>query len=211
MKALLLVGSPRLRGRSAFLGSALARHLKAQDVEVLSLNLVEQHKDSWQQVAAALADAELIILSAPIYVDTLPAPATAFLEKFADRFAGKNLAALLNCGYPERYHNDAALAVCQQFARQSGCMWLGGLTVGMGGISLGKGVSRSLNKGMEMAAQAMAQGQPIPVKAADYAARPAVPHGAYAYVLNRNFRRINKKHGKAPLDARPYQHEGTEQ
>ena len=31
---------------------------------------------------------------------------------------------------------------------------------------------------------------------------------AYAYVLNRNFRRINKLHGKAPIDARPYHDEG---
>ncbi len=210
MKALLLVGSPRLRGRSAFLGAALVGHLETQGVEVLTFNLVQEHQDSWQKVAKALSGADLVILSAPIYVDTLPAPATAFLERFSGRVSGKKLAALLNCGYPERYHNDAALAVCRQFALQSGCVWLGGLTLGMAGISLGKGLSRAVNRGMEMAARAMAQGQPIPPQAAEYAGRPAVPLAAYAYVLNRNFRRINKLHGKAPIDARPYQDEGQD-
>ena len=83
--------------------------------------------------------------------------------------------------------------------------------MGMAGISLGKGIRRSLKRGMEMAAQAMAQGKPIPPQAAESAGRPAVPLAAYAYVLNRNFRRINKLHGKAPLDARPYQDENQEQ
>ena len=200
MKALLMVGSPRKKGASWKLGNALLENLAALGLDTASTNLVHSLNDSWSMLEADIAAADLLILSIPIYVDTLPAPTTAALERLADKVEGKQLAVILNCGFPEGLHNDTALKVCQLFARQAGCRWLGALTLGMGSTR----ITRSVAKGMRLAAQALSQGEHIPDKAVQLTAKPTMPKWMYLMVLNLMFKRIAKKHGKAPIDAQPY-------
>jgi len=203
MKALLMVGSPR-KGASWKLGNALIESLNQCGVETKSLSLVSSLKDSWSELEAAVAEADLLILSAPIYVDTLPAPTIAALERLEQIASGKQLAVILNCGFPEGFHNDTAMQVCQQFAREAKCAWLGGLVLSMGGFSFGKGVTKSVGQGFVLAAKALAKGEAVPGKAIKLAERLPMPKWAYLMVLNRTFKKINRKHGKAPLDAKPY-------
>jgi len=204
MKALLMVGSPRQKGASRKLGNALLENLADCGLDTQAINLVHGLGESWAELEAAVASADLLILSFPLYADTLPAPTTAALVRLLPNLKGKQLAVIINCGFPEGYHNNTALKVCQQFAREAECKWMGALTLGMGGFSFGKGVARPVGKGMKLAAQALSQGMPIPDKAAKLASRLPMPKWMYLFVLNRTFKRIVGKHGKAPIDAQPY-------
>lgn len=46
--------------------------------------------------------------------------------------------AIANCGFPEANQNRFALAICEQFALETGIQWVGGLALGMGGNISGK-------------------------------------------------------------------------
>lgn len=203
MKALLLVGSPR-QGASWKLGNALLGQLADLGLETRALLLVENLGDSWPEAETAAAEADLIILSFPLYVDTLPALVTAALTRLAGQVKGKKLAVLINCGFPEVRHNETALKVCRQFAQKADCIWLGSLALSMGAFSFGKHLARPVRKGISLAAGALAQGQPIPGEAVRLAARTPMPKWLYLFVLNRTFRRIVRKYGNGQIDARPY-------
>jgi len=58
---------------------------------------------------------------------------------------------------------------------------------------------------MALAADALTKGNSIPDPAVKLAARVPLPKGLYLFILNAVFRRVAKKYGKAPIDARPYQ------
>lgn len=205
MKALLLMGSPR-EGASLRLGRALLASLKEQGLATEEYYLVQGLTQGWGILESAVRQADLLILSSPLYVDSLPAPTIAALEALADKAAGKKMAAILNCGFPEPFHNTTALKICRQFARKAGCNWLGGISLSMGGFSLGKGLSRRVRISMKLAAQALAQGEMIPDRAVHLAARKPIPKWLYLLILNRVFRIVVRKHGKAPIDAMPYIH-----
>lgn len=205
MRVLLLMGSPR-EGASLRLGRALMASLKEQGLATEEYYLVRGLTQGWGKLESAVRQADLLILSSPLYVDSLPAPTIAALEALADNAAGKRMAAILNCGFPEPFHNTTALKICRQFARRAGCTWLGGMSLSMGGFSLGKGLSRRVRISMKLAAQALAQGEAIPDRAVHLAARKPIPKWLYLLVLNGVFRRVVRKHGKAPIDAQPYFH-----
>ncbi len=205
MRALLLMGSPR-EGTSLRLGRALLAPLKEQGLATEEYYLVRGLTQGWGKLESAVERADLLILSSPLYVDSLPAPTIAALEVLADKAAGKKLAVILNCGFPEPFHNTTALKICRQFARRAGCTWLGGMVPSMGGFSLGKGLSRRVRISMGLAAQALARGEAIPDKAVHLAARKPIPKWLYLLILNGVFRRVVRKHGKAPIDAQPYIH-----
>ncbi len=206
MKALLLVGSYRSKGASWRLGTALLEALDAAGFTTETANLVHSlgEPEAWSRLEAAVAAAELLVLSCPVYIDTLPAPTTAALIRLADRVGGKGLVVILNCGFPEVYHNAAALEVCRQFARESDCRWLGRLALSMGGFAPGGGVSAPVRWALRLAAGALARGRPVPGLAVRLAAVRPMPGWLYRLVLNRQFRRVNQQHGRAPIDARPY-------
>jgi hypothetical protein len=81
-----------------------------------------------------LEAADLVVLAFPLYVDSLPAPVIAALEKIAAQRLGRStrqrFTAIANCGFPEASHNAPALAICSEFARQSGFAWAGSLALG---------------------------------------------------------------------------------
>jgi len=205
MRALLLIGSPR-KGTSLRLGEALLAGLQKQGLATEEYHLVQGLAQGWGKLESAVKEADLLILSSPLYVDSLPAPTIAALEFLADKAAGKKMAAILNCGYPEPFHNATALKICRQFARRAGCTWLGGMSLSMSGFSLGKGLSRRVRISVKLAAKALAQGEVIPDRAAQLAARKPIPKWLYLLILNGVFQRVVKKHGKAPIDAQPYSH-----
>lgn len=203
MKALIMIGSPR-KGASWKLGKAMAEHLTAQGIETDSIQLIKNLGDTWPELEAAVNEADLLILSIPLYVDTLPALTMSALTGLKDKVTGKGLAVLINCGFPEPHHNDTALEVCRQFALEARCTWLGGMALSMGGFSFGKGVSRRVNRAFRLAATAIGQGKGIPEASISLTAKTPMSKWLYLLILNKTFRTVNRKHGKAPIDAKPY-------
>jgi len=81
--------------------------------------------------------------------------------------------ALVNSGFPETHQNSLALAICREFAEQTGLVWAGSLALGGGGIigdqPLSNRGARAAIKhviaALDLTAKALAEGLPVPVEA----------------------------------------------
>jgi hypothetical protein len=152
----------------------------------------------------------------------LPAPTIEALEHIAVHRAsnGKTnvqqtqqlLAAIANCGFPEARHNETALAICASFARQAGFNWANSLALGAGegmvhGMPLNEldGRVSPLKKALDLAAAALAQGQPIPEDAQKLLAKPFIPSWMYRWMGIYGWRQQAKQFGmEKELKRQPY-------
>jgi len=215
-RAVLLVGSPRMRkSTSASLGTYLFEQLKSRGVEteVIQVYTSINSPAKTQAMLDAVNNADLTVLAFPLYVDSLPAPVIEALEKIA---AHRNshpsrFAAIANCGFPEARHNDTALAICAEFARQTGFDWLGSLALGGGeglvhGVPLNEMDGRAIpiKKSLELAAESLAMGLPISRSAQDLLARPIIPNWMYKLFGGFGWKQTAKQYGVKDLAARPY-------
>ena len=216
-RAVLLVGSPRTRkSTSASLGTYLFEQLKSRGIEteVIQVYTSINSPVKTQAMLDAVNNADLTVLAFPLYVDSLPAPVIEALEKIA---AHRNshpsrFAAIANCGFPEARHNDTALAICAEFARQTGFDWLGSLALGGGeglvhGVPLNEMDGRAIpiKKSLELAAESLAMGLPISRSAQDLLARPIIPNWMYKLFGGFGWKQAAKQYGVKDIAARPYE------
>ena len=220
--ALLLVGSPKPGASSSeSLGAYLLEELETHGVHGETIHVMKalRSDEATEQFLAAVAATDVVILSFPLYIDSLPAPVMRAFELVAERRAGASagagrqqaLVAIAQCGFPEAEHNATALEICEHFAAEAGFEWAGGLTLGAGGMIGGRplrevrGMMRSAVRALDVAAAALAAGRTVPGEAVTLMAKPAFPAFAYRFVANRQWRGELKKRGSgAPLDAQPF-------
>jgi len=159
-----------------------------------------------------VAAADLILLVAPLYVDSLPAPVIAAFERIAEarsclarKVKAPGFAVLIHCGFIEPAQNRTAVEVCREFADAAGFPWFGALTLGGGGMP-----ARRIKRALEQARDALAKDSPVPDTLRQRAERPVMPRWVYILGGNAMWRRVAKKQGvtKANLSARPYADEG---
>lgn len=226
MKALLIVGSPKgKRSVSHALGTALLARLEAggMAVEEAIVSAALRSSEERHRLYRFADEADLVIVSFPLYVDQLPAPLVQTLELLADRRAGaqgatpwpgplaQRLVAIVQCGFYEDHQNRTAVAVMRQFAKEAGFAWAGALTMGAGGALAGKsldkagGMARNAVKALDLAAASLAAGGNVPEEAAALMARPIMARWLYHLAANWGFKRLINKHGvrKRTYD-RPY-------
>jgi len=221
-RALLLVGSPRTRkSTSLALGEYMFEQLRAHSIETetIHLHIAMRSQEKTQALLDAVDAADLVALAFPLYVDSLPAPVIGALERIAAHRQGREesrrqlFVAIANCGFPEAHHTATALAICETFARQATFAWAGSLALG-GGEGIGSsgrplselgGRTTPLKKPLELAAEALAQGQAIPKAAQDLLAKPVVPNWLYRQFGAYGWRKQAKQHGvKKALRQQPY-------
>ncbi|MFC1945900.1 NAD(P)H-dependent oxidoreductase [Chloroflexota bacterium] len=193
-RALLLVGSPKTRmSTSNALGEYLYEQLAAQSIQTKTvyLHAVVRSPEKMKALLDDIDTTDLITLAFPLYIDSLPAPVIETLEIIAEHRQSlvqnqrQLFAAIANCGFPEAQQNAAALAICETFTRQARFDWAGSLALGGGGMvhsrPLGEQGDRILRikKSLELAAEALVQGLPIPKVAQDLLAKPIVPNWLY--------------------------------
>ncbi|RQD77294.1 MAG: NAD(P)H dehydrogenase, partial [Halanaerobium sp. MSAO_Bac5] len=180
-RAIFLIGSPKgEKSSSASLGNYILNLLKENDIQT---NTVHIHSQINTEAKTALflqniERADLIILAAPLYVDTLPAKVIKALTLIVEnkkKLYSQNItpvkkqsfAAILNCGFPEPEQNKVALKVYKEFAKEAGFNYLGGIAIGMGGLINGKalsemgGIAKNLIKGLDLAADDLLNNQKI--------------------------------------------------
>ena len=220
-RALLLIGSPRGKTSSSqSLGGYLFERLAERGIQTETIRLQTVLRSPERQMALlrAAAEADLIVLAAPLYVDSLPAQTIRMLEMLVDGPAHRDashpqrFAAIINCGFPESNHNQTALAICSQFAREAGYSWAGGLSLGAGqGIVHGAPLAesgnqtRSIRRSLDIAAEALAAGLAIPPESVTIMAKPVIPAWLYLLMGGIGWRQQARKYGvQKQLDARPY-------
>lgn len=219
-RALLLVGSPKTRkSTSNSLGGYMFEQLSARSVqtETIYLHTVLHNRQKMQALLEAVDAADLVTLAFPLYVDSLPAPVIEALQRIkAQREAGgpprrQLFTAITNCGFPEAYQCDNALAICENFARQAGFEWAGSLALGAGeainGASLVElgGQTMRMRQSLDLAAKALAQRQEIPQAARDGLAKPVLPDWLYRFTGWLRWVRLAKNYGtRKVLKHKPY-------
>jgi hypothetical protein len=176
-RALLLVGSPKgPQSTSEALGTYLAERLQDRGLQVQKLRIYSalRTEEGIQSLFEAVDRTDILILAFPLYVDSLPAPVIRALEFIADRRkslprgTGAGMIALANCGFPEARHNETALEICRLFAFEANLVWLGGLSLGGGGVISGKSLDRlgvmgrNARSALDLTAIALAEGKAVP-------------------------------------------------
>jgi hypothetical protein len=219
--ALLLVGSPRTRKSSSqSLGGYLFDQLSAYNIQTETIYIHTSMRSVVRTKALleAVDTADLVLLTFPLYVDSLPAPVIEALERIAAQRTGQKrtkrqlFAAISNCGFPEAHHNAAPLAICETFAQQAGFEWAGGLALGAGeGLVHGAplndagGPAIPIKKSLEMAAEALTAGEHIPQAAIDLLAKSFIPGWLYRAIGWYGWKQQAKRWGAEKLLKRqPY-------
>lgn len=220
--ALLLVGSPRAHGGvSEMLGRYVLQCLAERGIETQSIRILPAlaRPAGTQEMLQATLQTDLLILSYPLYVDSLPAQTIRALQLIArerqrqDAPHEAGFVAIANCGFPENVHNLVSLQICERFARESGLQWLGGLSMGMGGALNGGGLTldsvggraHNIRFALRLAAESLALGQPLPPEAVARMAKPIIPiwlyrlFGNLGWILQARQNRIREG-----LDLRPF-------
>ena len=219
-QVLLLVGSAKLtRSTSETMGTYLIDNLQNRGYNVETLFTHKFLKsDCWDALLSSVNKADIIILAFPLFIDCLPYPVIKSLEYIAEHRLSKSnmkeqrLLCIANCGFPEASHNDTALAICRQFANEVEFKWAGGLALGAGEVINGqplfkvKRMARNVIKALDMTAESLARGNPIPQKAIDSMTKPLIPRWLYLIVGPLRWKREAKNNGvyKTIMD-RPYQ------
>jgi hypothetical protein len=209
IRAALLVGSPRgPSSTSNSLGDFLVEELQQNGVTTEKAFICQcLGSDENRATLLRLVDeSNLIVLAFPLYVDSLPSQVIETLELIAEHekakqeVGKKSFVAIVNSGFPEAKHNDTALAVCRLFAKQAGFNWAGGLAMGGGGMITGLplaemgGQVRNQKKALEIAADALARGEPIPEHAVVLMSKLGFPRLLYLWMGNRGWKQEAKKH-----------------
>jgi hypothetical protein len=197
-RALVLIGSPKPdASASRTFAEALAQRITANgvpaDLERISPALV-RNTERLESQLAQIASAELIVICAPVYVDTIPGHVTALLEAWAAaaRTPGHALASgtrrfayMTQCGFPESAHTLVACRVARRFAEKTPHVsWSGAIGFGMGGGLEGSTVERSPFAGkagaLDDAAAALAKpGGIVPQSSIDAFEKDVVPAWVY--------------------------------
>ena len=228
-RALLIVGSPKTHepSTSSALGGLLVDRLQKRgwETESLTLRASLNRPEGENELLSAVERAGLILLVFPLYVDALPYLVTRALAVIAaHRRAGREpslprLVAIVNSGFPETYQNSLALAICREFAAQSGFAWAGGLAFGGGGMIGGQPLTEAKRPGpsvrhviaaMEKTAASLAEGLPVPPEAVRMIATNRIPFALwsrlYIWMGAWGFKKQAAKNGisKGKMLAQPY-------
>jgi multimeric flavodoxin WrbA len=219
-RALLLVGSPKTRkSTSNSLGVYLFEQLIARAIQTETLYpyTILRSPAKLQAMLEAVEAADLVMLTFPLYVDTLPGPVIEALELIASHRQGRDssqrqlFTAISNCGFPEAHHNANALAICELFAQQAGFEWAGGLALGAGEIVAGEPLIQSggktirMRQSLDLAADELAMGKAIPKSSQEIFGKPVIPHWAYRFTGAMRWNKQAKGFGvKKLLKRQPY-------
>jgi multimeric flavodoxin WrbA len=218
--ALLLVGSPRMgKSTSTALGEYLFDRLADHGVETQTLQLYKVLNDpeKSRRMLEAIDSADLTVLAFPLYIDSLPAPVLSAMRIISEHrqqlpLSGR-FAAIANCGFIESFHNENSLTACAAFAKASGFNWMGSVSIGGGeGLVHGRPLQElggpviPYKKNLDIVAEALAAGHPVPEEARLRLAKPFVPGWIYRIAGTAGWKKQARQYGtEHRLDERPYQ------
>lgn len=137
MSTLILNGSPKKKlSMSRYIQKTVKIMLGSKDVKECTLHSKSEIPHALQQ----LKGIDALVITAPLYVDSIPSQLLAFLQE-AEAYCKMegchfSVYVLLNSGFIEGHQNECALDQYQCWAERAGLSWGGGVGIG-GGVILG--------------------------------------------------------------------------
>lgn len=216
--ALLLVGSPKAKGGASLkLGSYILENLKKKGYTTDVFQAITITDGDEVDFLSKLDQADLIIVSFPLYYDSLPAPFIRTLELISahrrnnESAKTQQMITIANCGFVEASQIQTALRICKCFAEQSGFQWLGGLALGGGGVVENqpieaKGMTANIAKALDLTIEAAVNGMAISDEACRAMSKQSIPSRLYAIGGNLMWKKMARKMNTLDkLYAKPYQ------
>jgi multimeric flavodoxin WrbA len=186
-RALFLVGSAKPPGQATSdrLASALGGRLRERGWRVESRHLsAEVHLERPPSLPFldAAAQSDLVVLSSPIYVDTLPALATLALHQLGDANLPLNVMGMFQCGFPEEEHTWLAPRVLRAAARDHGWKPLGSLTMGGAALWAQPGTLPDHERALDRVADQLDRGEALDEASARAFATPRLSPRIYRWM-----------------------------
>ncbi len=217
-KALLLIGSPKLKkSTSESLGNYLLEGLCKSGFKCSKLHVLSTLKKDVEQLINSVNDTDILIVSSPLYIDSLPSPLIKAFEligqnrKERENAKNQSMISIVNSGFPESFHNDTALKLCKNFAYKADFQWLGGFAMGGGPAINGMpikdlgGMTRNTVKALDIALDAIANNKSIPLEATNMMSNNLIPTWLYTLIADRGWKTQAKKfNAHKSLYAKPY-------
>jgi hypothetical protein len=215
----LLNGSPKGRGgTSGSIGDYILSKMTQEGIskETIHVGKSIRNEEKWNKVVESVKNADTIILSFPLYWDSLP---SQLIKAFENLYSRKdeldrspNFYVVVNNGFPEPWHNEIAIEICKNFSKKMNFKWQGALNIGGGAAIAGRaleetgGMTFKLRETLEMASKAIEQSEPIPSKVKNRLSKPLYPPFFNLVFGGIGWRKQAKKKGvKTSLKAKPYQ------
>lgn len=140
-KLLIFNGSPRKKGTSFSFARTIKILAEAEGSRADIIHIIEYLDEgrNLETLRKSIVDSDIIVLSSPLYVDSLPYPVIWFFERLAQEMEaelkGKSFFAIGQCAFPYPELVNTLLENCRCFAELSQMKWMGGLPYG-GGVML---------------------------------------------------------------------------
>ncbi|MBU5311325.1 NAD(P)H-dependent oxidoreductase [Tissierella carlieri] len=217
-KALLLIGSLKKKNStSESLGNYLLEGLNDKGYICDKLHIISILKEDIESLFAKVNDADIVIVSAPLYVDSLPSPLIRAFELIGknreERINSKkqSFISIVNNGFPESFHSNTALKICETFADKVGFQWFGGLAIG-GGPAINSmpiknlgGMTRNIVKSLDITIDAITKNESIPLEAINLVSKEMIPSWLYTLIASRGWKIQAKKfNAHKSLYIKPY-------
>ncbi len=172
MNILLMSGSPKKHGsasRSILLG--LEKYISGKAEQAAPGSVITHSHALDADIAEKAAGCNALVIAFPLYVDGIPSHLLTVMEKL-ERSAvispDTRIYAIVNCGFYEGEHSEAALEMAKHWCDRCGAVWGGGLGFGGGGgldmmdnVPMGYGPKKSLGDGLQSIAEDIFDGSGI--------------------------------------------------
>lgn len=132
MKIIYLNGSPRLKLSNS---TSFLNDIKDKQNKIYYL-----YKDKFDEIISGIKKCDTIVLAFPLYVDSPTSGTLRFFEYIKDNnidISGKNLYAIINCGFLEAKQNDVARDIVKLFCTNNNINYMGCIRIGAG-VIIGK-------------------------------------------------------------------------
>lgn len=209
-RVVLLVGSPKglKDGSSVRLGRAITDGLEEAGwhCDAFHLHAAVRTEEAMSELLTSLEATDLVVLSTPLYVDSLPAPVIRALHRIATHRAGTTggnvprFLSIVNCGFVEPWQNEGAQRMVQQFCLQARFALVGSLSLGAAGTMTGK-----VRKAFELVVKALHDDILVPESVYELTKGRVIPRSLYILGGNMTWKRQAKANGvRDQLKAQPY-------
>ncbi len=225
----MVVGSPKGReSASHSIADYLVRKLARYQAitEIIHVNGPMLPTETLERYHTLMDAADAVVLVFPLYADQIPSGLVKYMEEYTlhcfrvGPTHPQSLTAVVNNGFPEAHQNDLAVEVARRFAETLDFGWLGGLTLGGGGMipaegDLEKAGGRVIPvvKALDALVLCLAQEGAIPIP--DYilerVRKPIVPNWLYRFMADWSFRSQARHNGiRKQLKNQPYLEESSQ-
>lgn len=200
---LVLVGSPKAeKSTSRALGVYLSKKITDSENQIKFgyIYRLVLRSERYGKLISMINEANVIILTFPLYVDHLPSPVIKSFEIISEykenlrEVNKKQFIAMSNSGFPGGDQINIAINICRIFANKIGFEWMGGLKVGGGPFVHGSDIENAgkridhIKKGLGLAAERITQGEKIPKEVNDILANIPVSKDMYKRMGNFGWR-----------------------